>query len=161
VTGYWTQGRAAFWGGLLLCSLLLLAWDLKLADAWEDWCLARRQAARARGKKFSVQENLDDMVSLMMNGLQQRVTGMAAAAAVDGDGAGGAAQQQQQQQQQQQRDPQQQRQAQQEQREAAAMEGSTDGEVSSSPPQGTSQQQQRQDLTMKQQSSGSWVLDQT
>jgi hypothetical protein len=121
-TGYWTQGRAAFWGGLLLCSLLLLAWDLKLADAWEDWCLARRQAARARGKKFSVQENLDDMVSLIMNGLQQRVTGVTAAAA-DGDDGAAAKQRQQQQQQQQQEERHQRPQPQQEQPQQEHSEG--------------------------------------
>uniref|UniRef100_A0A383VFU6 Thioredoxin domain-containing protein n=1 Tax=Tetradesmus obliquus TaxID=3088 RepID=A0A383VFU6_TETOB len=154
--GYWTQGRAAFWGGLLLCSLLLLAWDLKLADAWEDWCLARRQAARARGKKFSAQENLDDMVSLMMNGLQQRVTGMTAAAAGD-DSGGVAAQQQQQQQQQQQEQQQEQQQGQ----TIAAAQGVPADEPSNGQPQTPLQQQQGQDLTMKQQRTGSWVLDQT
>jgi hypothetical protein len=68
---------------MLLASLAFLAWDMKLGDAWEDWCLARRQAARVRGKAFSAQENLDDMVTLMMQALN-----------------GGLKQQQQQQQQQ-------------------------------------------------------------
>jgi hypothetical protein len=157
-TGYWTQGRAAFWGGLLLCSLLLLAWDLKLADAWEDWCLARRQAARARGQKFSVQENLDDMVSLMMNGLQQRVTGVTAAV---GEGEGGAATQQQQPQQPQQGQQQQQQQQgqpQQEHSKGAVQAGAQEDKPRAQPQQ---QQQQQQDLTMKQQSTGSWVLDQS
>eukprot|EP00879_Flechtneria_rotunda_P032541 GHRR01035764.1.p1 GENE.GHRR01035764.1~~GHRR01035764.1.p1 ORF type:complete len:252 (+),score=79.10 GHRR01035764.1:360-1115(+) len=74
-TTVWTQYRLALWVGMLLLSLGLLAWDLKIADAWEDWCLARRQAARARGKKFTVQDNMDDMFNLMLSGLQQRIRG--------------------------------------------------------------------------------------
>lgn len=46
-----------------------MAWDLKLADLWEDWCLARRQAARLQGKTFTAQENLDDVVTYMMKSL--------------------------------------------------------------------------------------------
>lgn len=57
------------WGGLLLCSLLFLAWDLKLSDLWEDWNLTRRQAARQQGRKFTPQENLDDIVTYMMKSL--------------------------------------------------------------------------------------------
>lgn len=68
-SSYWTQGKVQMWGGLLLCSVLFLAWDLKLSDLWEDWCLTRRQAARQQGRKFTAQENLDDMVTYMMKGL--------------------------------------------------------------------------------------------
>lgn len=68
-SSYWTAGRAQFWGGLLLCSLLFLAWDLKLSDLWEDWCLMRRQAARQKGRRFTAQENLDDVVTYMMKSL--------------------------------------------------------------------------------------------
>lgn len=46
-----------------------MAWDLKLADLWEDWCLSRRQAARLQGKTFTAQENLDDVVTYMMKSL--------------------------------------------------------------------------------------------
>jgi hypothetical protein len=123
---------------------------VKLADAWEDWCLARRQAARARGKKFSVQENLDDMVSLMMNGLQQRVTGVTAAAAADGDGGAAATPQKQQQQQQQ---------PQQEHSKGVTQDGAQGDKPPA--PQQQQQQKQKQDLTMKQQSTDSWVLDQS
>jgi hypothetical protein len=49
--------------------LLFVAWDLKLADLWEDWCLSRRQAARLQGKTFTAQENLDDVVTYMMKSL--------------------------------------------------------------------------------------------
>lgn len=68
-SSYWSQGRVQLWGGLLLCSLLFLAWDLKLGDLWEDWCLRRRQAARAQGRQFTPQENLDDVVTYMMKRL--------------------------------------------------------------------------------------------
>jgi hypothetical protein len=68
-SSYWTQGRGQLWGGLLLCSLLFLAWDLKLSDLWEDWCLTRRQAARQQGRRFTPQENLDDIVTYMMKSI--------------------------------------------------------------------------------------------
>jgi hypothetical protein len=71
-TGVWNQGRMTLWGAILLASLAFLAWDLKLADAWEDWCLTKRQAARIRGKKFTLQENMDDLTTLMLTGLQQQ-----------------------------------------------------------------------------------------
>eukprot|EP00775_Hariotina_reticulata_P012097 gene12097-12236_t len=48
VAGLWSQGRMTLWGVMLLASLAFLAWDLRLADAWDDWCLAKRQAARLR-----------------------------------------------------------------------------------------------------------------
>jgi hypothetical protein len=36
---------------------------------WEDWCLTRRQAARQQGRKFTPQENLDDIVTYMMKSI--------------------------------------------------------------------------------------------
>lgn len=143
-----------FWSGLLLCSFLLLAWDLKLADAWEDWCLARRQAARARGKKFTVQENVDDMVTLFMTGIQQKVTAGAAA--------GGAAGQQQAQQQQQNQavEPtygQAELQQQQQELGNGTLQAAHQAQAHDHPDK---QQQPQQDLDMKQQR-GSWVLDQS
>lgn len=82
----WGHGRLALWGGMLLLSLVYLAWDLRLSDAWDEWCLARRQAARARGRRFSMQENTDDLAAMLLGGLQQqRPANGDAAAPVGGD----------------------------------------------------------------------------
>jgi hypothetical protein len=90
-SSFWGQGRAQLWAGLLLCSLLFLAWDLKLSDWWEDWCLERRKAARLQGRKFTAQENLDDIVTYVMKSVtgnleqppQQQQQQQPAAAAAD------------------------------------------------------------------------------
>lgn len=45
----------------------MFAWDAWLEPVWEGWSLKRRQQARKRGKKFTLQENLDDFVEVLMN----------------------------------------------------------------------------------------------
>ena len=65
--GYWTPGKAAFWGVVVVFSVLGYCWDRWLADEWEGWCLERRQVARQRGRKFTVQENFEDLMQVLMN----------------------------------------------------------------------------------------------
>ena len=105
---YWTTGKVALWGGLLAASLLAWAWEAVLEDRWEAWRLRRRMRQRREGKRsFTMQENLDDIIQLL---LAKGVQDMQAAAEVEQDqelgwrrmDAPGAAQQQRQQQQQQQ-----------------------------------------------------------
>jgi hypothetical protein len=86
-------------------SVLGYCWDRWFADQWEGWCLQRRQVARQRGRKFTVQENVEDLMQLLMNkkiaeaeaaggweeeeiGLGRRAKGMAEGVGYYGEGAG-------------------------------------------------------------------------
>lgn len=64
--GYWTQGKIAFWAWVVFLGVVGYVWDTRLASVWDDWCLARRQAARQQGRKFTLQENVDDFVALLL-----------------------------------------------------------------------------------------------
>jgi hypothetical protein len=66
-TGYWTPGKAAFWSLILAGGLFAWAWDRGLDEAWEEFQLRRRVRQRREGRRaFSMAENVDDILSLLM-----------------------------------------------------------------------------------------------
>lgn len=142
----WSGGRLTLWGGMLLCSLLFLAWDLKLSDVWEDWNLLRRQEERARGKRFTFQENLDDFTTILMAGIANKRRP---------DLLGEQQQQQQSLQGPSSGDMQVQHELDKQQYQGAGQTG--DRQLQ----QHEQQQQQEREITMKQQQTGGWVVEQT
>jgi hypothetical protein len=66
-SGYWGPGKAALWGLLLGAATLAWAWDAFLEDRVEAWRLARRLRQRREGRRrFTLQENLDDILELLL-----------------------------------------------------------------------------------------------
>ena len=65
--GYWGPSKVVFWGLILLGAVAAWAWDAGLDDRWEAFQLTRRVRQRREGKrKFSMAENMDDILQLLM-----------------------------------------------------------------------------------------------
>jgi hypothetical protein len=65
--GYWTPGKALFWGAVLGTAALFYWWDVALAERWEAMQLKRRIRQRREGKRrFSAAETFDDILELLL-----------------------------------------------------------------------------------------------
>ncbi|KAG2485472.1 hypothetical protein HYH03_015848 [Edaphochlamys debaryana] len=69
--GVWSKQRATVWGTLAGLSILAFAWDAWGAAAWDRWQLERRQEKRARGVKFSREQDLEDLGTIIYERLEE------------------------------------------------------------------------------------------
>ncbi|KAG2425609.1 hypothetical protein HYH02_014983 [Chlamydomonas schloesseri] len=69
--GYWTRDKAMLWGTLAVLSALTFAWDAGLSSMWDRWQLERRQRKRARGVSYDKEQDLEDLGTMLYDGLAE------------------------------------------------------------------------------------------
>ncbi|KAG2426981.1 hypothetical protein HXX76_012765 [Chlamydomonas incerta] len=69
--GYWTRDKAMLWGALVVISALTFAWDAGLSAVWDRWQLERRQRKRARGVQYDKEQDMEDLGTILYDGLAE------------------------------------------------------------------------------------------